>query len=100
MRAGSRLLKASTQAAVAAAIRSLSAESVVVSAGTEAAVAVTSAVPPPPFFGGSYSIRRPSVRGRVALIIGAAARAPIGCTLTHFGFAVRTKKARELVLKS
>ena len=99
MRAGSRLLKASTQAAVAAAIKSLSAESVVVSAGTEAAVAVTSAVPPP-FFGGSYSIRRPSVRGRVALIIGAAARASIGCTLTHFGFAVRTKKARELVLKS
>src|SRR2546430_4739618 len=97
-RAGSRLLKASTQAAVAATTWSFATESVVVSAGTELGVALTTCCCGEA--GGSYSSARPVGRERVRLIQVDAVRASTGWIVTQSGFAPSRKKARTLALKS
>src|SRR5882672_5933149 len=97
MRAASRLLKASTQLAVALATWSFAAESATVSAGTEVGVAVTRAGS---WDGGSYSTRRPAGRERVRLIQVDAACASSAWIVTQSGFAVRRKNALAFAVKS
>src|SRR5690349_24911359 len=92
MRAASRLLNASTQAAVAAMTVSLSAESAVESAAAEVTVVFERAVG----FGSSYSIGRPLRRLRVSLTRDLAAAASTASISTQVGFGVKAKNSGAL----